>query len=60
MSSAVPAWVIAPVLDDVDHVGEEKGLGRVVGDQDPRSGEAIEVLGEDPTQLDPGGDVEGG
>ena len=58
ISSAEPALREPPVLDDVDLIGQEEGLGRVMGDEKPRSIEAGEVHGKRAAQLRPGRHVE--
>ena len=42
----------------MDLVGEEKGLGRVVGDDETGAGKVIEMASEHPTELHPRGYVE--
>ena len=48
------------VLDDVHLVGEEKCLGRVVGDDETSTRKVSEVPGKHPTELHAGGHVESG
>ena len=47
-------------FEDVEVIGEQERIGRVVGDQQPRPVVALEVPGQGAPKLGAGGDVEGG
>ena len=47
-----------PILDNRDPIGQQEGIGWVMGDKQPRTSKGGQVLGQHPAKRSPGRDIE--